>query len=87
MNNQIALHALHKELLKKYPSPFSAKKRIQYRGVLLDLEVEIKNAQAAGHTLMESFDVLASYFPDKPNRLAWAAAWSHVQKEQKEQVA
>lgn len=81
MNNQSALHTLQKELLKKYPSPFSAKKRIQYRSVLFDLEVEIKKAQAAGHTLMESFDVLAGYFPDKPNRLAWAAAWSQIQKE------
>ena len=81
MNNENALHTLHKELLKKYPSPFSTKKRIQYRSVLFDLEAEIKKAQAAGHTLMESFDILAGYFPDKPNRLAWAAAWSQIQKE------
>ncbi len=81
MSNESVLIELHKELLKKYPSPFSTIKRIQYRSVLTELESEIKNAQAAGCTLLDSFAVLAKHFPDKPNRLAWATAWSQIQKE------
>ncbi len=81
MSNESALNELHKELLKKYPSPFSARGRIQYRSVLLDLEVEIKKAKLSGRTFLEAFGVLAAHFPDKPNRLAWASAWSQIQKE------
>lgn len=81
MSHKVVLVELHKELLKKYPSPFSMVKRIQYRSVLSELEGQIKKAQAEGCTLLESFEVLAKHFPDKPNRLAWATAWSQMQKE------
>ncbi|HBO7934624.1 TPA: hypothetical protein L5C15_005761 [Pseudomonas aeruginosa] len=83
MNTESVLQELHKELLKKYPSPFSANKRIQYRRVLADLESQIKMAQASGCSLLESFGILAQHFPDKPNRLAWASAWSQIQKEKR----
>ncbi len=81
MRNESALIELHKELLKKYPSPFSARGRIQYRVVLIDLEIEIKKAKSSGCTLVEAFGVLARHFPDKPNPLSWASAWSQVQHE------
>lgn len=81
MSKESALIDLHKELLKKYPSPFSSRARIQYRAVLIDLEIEIKKVKISGCTLLEAFKVLARHFPDKPNPLAWASAWSQVQRE------
>ncbi len=81
MRNESALIELNKELLKKYPSPFSARGRIQYRVVLIDLEAEIKKVKASGCTLLEAFKVLSKHFPDKPNPLSWASAWSQVQYE------